>query len=347
MSLQSVPQLSFNFFPSRPVEIEVSPAPLSSDAGLLPIRQFDERIRLTEQFAAAIHDRRHPTFTEHSLLTMVRQRIFGILADYEDQNDHDTLRTDPIFKLIAERLPDDPDLSSQPTLSRFENAVTIPDLWRLRDALVDLFLQSFDRPPGHLTLDLDAFDDPAHGGQQLIMFHGYYEQYQYLPIVITCAENDVVLLAGLRHGTCPAYLGADDDLRYLVGRLRAVWPDVHLHVRGDSGFGAPLMYDVCRELRLTYTFGIGMNSRLRALSDGLLAEAVAQDERTGQLQRLFLADRYRAESWPAEQPIVIRPTPRGPTGGPWSLTGRAGRSCPRRSTTGMPSGARARTGTRS
>jgi hypothetical protein len=306
MSLQSVPQLSFNFFPSRPVEIEVSPAPLSSDAGLLPIRQFDERIRLTEQFAAAIHDRRHPTFTEHSLLTMVRQRIFGILADYEDQNDHDTLRTDPIFKLIAERLPDDPDLSSQPTLSRFENAVTIPDLWRLRDALVDLFLQSFDRPPGHLTLDLDAFDDPAHGGQQLIMFHGYYEQYQYLPIVITCAENDVVLLAGLRHGTCPAYLGADDDLRYLVGRLRAVWPDVHLHVRGDSGFGAPLMYDVCRELRLTYTFGIGMNSRLRALCDGLLAEAVAQYERTGQPQRLFLADRYRAESWPAEQPIVIK-----------------------------------------
>src|SRR5512135_1703378 len=306
MSLQSVPQLSFNFFPSRPVEIEVSPAPLSSDAGLLPIRQFDERIRLTEQFAAAIHDRRHPTFTEHSLLSMVRQRIFGILADYEDQNDHDTLRSDPVFKLIADRLPDDPDLASQPTLSRFENAVSIPDLWRLRDVLVDLFIQYFDTPPRHLTLDLDAFDDPAHGQQQLIMFHGYYEQYQYLPIVITCAENDVVLLAGLRHGTCPAYLGADDDLRYLVGRLRAVWPDVHLHVRGDSGFGAPLMYDVCRELRLTYTFGIGMNSRLRALSDGLLAEAVAQDERTGQPQRLFLADRYRAESWPAEQPIVIK-----------------------------------------
>ena len=187
MSLQSVPLLSFDFFPSRPVEIEVSPAPLSSDAGLLPVRQLDEHLRLTEQFAAAIEDRRDPTFTEHALPTMVRQRIYGIVADYADQNDHDTLRSDPVFKLIADRLPDDPDLSSQPTLSRFENAVSIPDLWRLRDVLVDVFLQSFAQPPRHLTLDLDAFDDPAHGEQQLIMFHGYYDQYQYLPIVITCA----------------------------------------------------------------------------------------------------------------------------------------------------------------
>ena len=163
MNLQFVPRLSFDFFPSRPVEVELSSSPLSSDAGLLPIRQFDERIRLTEQFAAALEDRRHPKFIEQSLLSMVRQRIYGIVADYEDQNDHDTLRSDPIFKLIADRLPEDPDLSSQPTLSRFENAVKIPDLDRLRDVLVDVFIQSFDQPPRHLTLDIDAFDDPAHG----------------------------------------------------------------------------------------------------------------------------------------------------------------------------------------
>ena len=264
MSLHSAPLFSFDFLPSRPVEIEVSSAPLTSDAGLLPVRQFDQNLRLTEQFAAALDDRRDPTLTRQSLLSMVRQRIYGILADYEDQNDHDTLRSDPVFKLIADRLPDGPDLASQPTLSRFENAVSIADLWRLRDVLVDLFIQSFDEPPRHLTLDIDAFDDPAHGQQQLIMFHGYYEQYQYLPIVITCAENDMVLLVGLRHGTCDASLGVDNDLRYLMGRLRAVWPDVHVHVRGDSGLGVPLMYDVCRELRLSYTFGIGMNSRLRA-----------------------------------------------------------------------------------
>jgi hypothetical protein len=306
MSLQPVPLLSFDFFPSRPVQIEISPAPLTSDAGLLPIRQWDDRIRLTEQFAAALQDRRDPQFVEQPLLSMVRQRIYGILADYEDQNDHDTLRSDPVFKLIADRLPDDPDLASQPTLSRFENAVSIADLWRLRDVLVDTFLQSFDTPPGHITLDLDAFDDPTHGDQQLTMFHGYYDQHQYLPIVITCAENDLVLLVGLRHGTCAATLGVDNDLRYLVARLRAAWPDVHIHVRADSGFGVPLMYDVCRELRLSYTFGIGMNSLLRELSDDLLKQAVKDFERTEQPQRLFLALRYQAGTWADEQPIVIK-----------------------------------------
>jgi DDE family transposase len=306
MSLHAGSLFSFDFFSSRPVEIEVSSAPLTSDAGLLPLRQFDDRIRLTEQFAAALDDRRDPALTRQSLLSMVRQRIYGILADYEDQNDHDTLRSDPVFKLIADRLPDDHDLASQPTLSRFENAVSIADLWRLRDVLVDLFIQSFDSPPRHLTLDIDAFDDPAHGQQQLIMFHGYYEQYQYLPIVITCAENDMVPLIGLRHGTCHASLGADNDLRYLMERFRAVWPDVQVHVRGDSGLGVPKMYDVCQELRLIYTFGIGMNSRLRGLSDELLKQAVAEYERTGQPQRSFLLVDYQAESWPAPQPVVIK-----------------------------------------
>lgn len=306
MSLQSVPLLSLDFFPSRPIEIEVASAPLTGDAGLLIVRQLDDRIGLTERFADALDDRREPALTRQSSLSMVRQRIYGILADYEDQNDHDTLRSDPTFKLIADRLPDDPDLASQPTLSRFENAVSIPDLWRLRDALVDQFLAAFDEPPRRITLDIDAFDDPAHGQQQLTFFHGYYEQYQYLPIVITCAEKDMVMLVGLRHGTCHASLGADDDLRYLAGRLRAAWPDVQIHVRGDSGLGVPKMYDVCRELGLTYTFGIGMNSRLREASDDLLKRAVEEYERAGHPQRSFRLIEYQAESWPEPQPVVIK-----------------------------------------
>jgi Transposase DDE domain group 1 len=306
MSLHSAALFAFDFLPSRPVEIEVSPAPLTSDAGLLPVRQLDQQIRFAEQFAAALDDRRDRTLTRQSVLSMVRQRIYGILADYEDQNDHDTLRSDPVFKLVADRLPDGPDLASQPTLSRFENAVSIPDLWRLRDVFVELFLQSFDTPPRHLTFDIDAFDDPAHGQQQLIMFHGYYEQYQYLPIVITCADNDLVLLVGLRHGTCHAALGVDNDLRYLMGKLRSVWPDVQVHVRGDSGLGVPKMYAVCQELRLDYTFGIGMNSRLRAASEDLLKHAVAEFERTRQPQRSFLLIDYQAQRWPMAQPVVIK-----------------------------------------
>ena len=306
MSQQSVDGLAFDFLDSKPIELELSTAPLSSDAGLLPIRQFDERIRLTEQFAAALVDPRDVNLSQQSLAVMVRQRIFGIIADYEDQNDHDTLRADPVFKLLAGREPTGRDLASQPTLSRFENAVSIEDLWRLRDVLIDTFIQSFGEPPTHLTFDMDAFDDPTHGKQQLTMFHGYYEQHQYLPIVFTCAENDAVVLIGLRHGTCHASLGADDDLRYIARRLRAEWPDVKISVRGDSGFGVPVMYDVCRELNLWYTFGIGMNSRLKALSDELLSKVEKQFAETQVPQREFLAVEYQANSWPEPQRIVIK-----------------------------------------
>jgi hypothetical protein len=161
----------FDFFDPLPIQIELSDAPLTFDAGLLPLRQFDERIGLTAQFAAVLHDPRDPDRIEHSFPEMVRIRIFGILAGYEDQNDHDTLRTDPVFKLIADRSPADDDLASQPTLSRFENRIDIPSLFRLRDVFIDQFIASFAEPPITLTIDLDAVDDPTHGSQQLTLFH--------------------------------------------------------------------------------------------------------------------------------------------------------------------------------
>lgn len=306
MSLQTVQELCFDFFPSRDIEVELSSAPLTSDAGLLVFREFDARIGLTQQFAAALQDRRKVAFCDHDMLEMVRQRIYGILADYEDQNDHDTLRSDPVFKLLADRLPDGADLASQPTLSRLENNVTPDDLFRLRDVLVDLFIQSFETPPRHLTFDLDAFDDPAHGQQQLTFFHGYYGQNQYLPLAVTCAENDAVVMIGLRFGTCAAFLGADDDLKYLVGRLRQVWPDVQIHIRADSGFGVPLMYNTCDALGLTFTLGLGMNACLKRFSKDLLAQAVAQYEATGQPQRLFMKQVYQARTWASPRQIVIK-----------------------------------------
>lgn len=308
MIIHDVEQLSLDFFNGRPIDIEISDAQMSSDAGLLPIREFDDRIRFTEQFIAALQDLRQSANVRHSLGSMVRQRIYGTLADYEDQNDHDILRHDPVFQLICGRTPGDEAsaLASQPTLSRFENGVSIRDLWRLRDVFVDHFIQSFEAPPARITLDMDAFDDPAHGQQQLTFFHGHYDQNQYLPIGITCAENDMTVLVGLRHGTCTASLGADDDLRYLARRLRAVWPDVEIVVRGDAGFGMPIMYDVCRELRLTFTFGIGVNPVLKRESKALMDQAIAQYAKTKVPQRLFMSLMYQAESWPAPQRVVIK-----------------------------------------
>jgi len=187
---------------------------------LLPIRQFDKRIGLTQAFADALDDPRDPDLTEHTFLEMVRSRVYGILVGYEDQNDHDTLRSDPVFKLVAGRSADDPDLASQPTLARFENAISIKSLKRLRDVFLDQFIASFDTPPRRLTFDLDAVDDPAHGHQQLTFWHGYYDQNQYLPLVITCADNDQFVMLSLRPGNVHAALGADDGCRR-IGRTWA------------------------------------------------------------------------------------------------------------------------------
>lgn len=306
MSLQSARQLVLGFHPDLPVVVEESAARLSSDGGLLVIREFDERLHFTARCAGALADTRDPAFTRHDLVSLVRQRLYGLIADYEDQNDHDELRHDPVFQLVCDRVPGGADLASQPTLSRFENAVTIADLKRLREFLLEEFLDSFDEPPVRITLDLDAFDDETHGQQQLTFFHGFYEQYQYLPLAITCAETDAVVLVGLRHGTCPAFLGADDDLRLIVARIRARWPDVEIIIRADAGFGVPLMYDVCEELGLTYTFGFSMNARLQRETEELLNQAVSQYAATQQKQRLFELLEYQAGGWPQPRTVIVK-----------------------------------------
>ncbi|HKB39154.1 MAG TPA: IS1380 family transposase [Gemmataceae bacterium] len=306
MSFQLATLFTFDFFQPLTIQIQVSDAPLTSDAGLLPLRQFDEHIGLTKQFAAVLDDPRDPDLIEHSFTDMVRMRVFGILAGYEDQNDHDTLRADPVFKLIADRSPSDADLASQPTLSRFENQINIASLKRLREVFVDQFIASFAQPPLSLTFDLDAVDDPTHGSQQLTLFHAFCEQYQYLPLVITSAETGQVVMVSLRHGTAAASLGADDDLEYLVVRVRAAWPNVRIRVRGDGGFGNPTMYEVCERLAITYTFGLSTNPVLQRASEALLAEAVRLWEETRQPQRLFAGFWYRASSWPVSRFAVVK-----------------------------------------
>lgn len=307
VSIQGVVQKSLDFFSGKPVVFEAAGVQLTSDAGLLPIRQLDEVWGMTEQFAAALSDTRRQASVVHSHLAMVRSRVYGILADYPDQNDHDALRSDPVFKLIADRSPDDErDLACQATLSRFENAVEVRSFFRLRDVLIDQFIASFEEPPRQITLDLDAFDDPAHGQQQLVLFHGYYGQYQYLPVVWTCEENDMVVMCSLLFGTAHAGLGAEDDLELLTTRLREVWPEVRILFRGDSGIGKPALYERCEELAVEYSLGIGMNPVLKRQSEPLLDEAIEQFEQTGQKQRLFTAFEYQAGSWDVRRWTIVK-----------------------------------------
>ena len=175
MGLQSARRFVFGFWKNKAIEFEQIGENLSSDGGLIAFHQLDQKLGWTESFTDLISDpRSDPT---HSALTIVRQRIFGIIAGYEDQNDHDSLRSDPVFKLIAERSPDGDDLASQPTISRLENFVTAGDLLNMQDWFIDRFVESFTDEPAGITLDIDTFDDPAHGDQQLVLFHGFYNQY--------------------------------------------------------------------------------------------------------------------------------------------------------------------------
>jgi hypothetical protein len=313
-------QLTFDFLPDLPIIVQQHHGQLSSDAGLLPIRQFDQRWGYTDRLAACLHDPKPAAAREHSLLSMLRQRLLGILAGYEDCNDHDTLRDDPVFKLAAGgRLPDQDALASRPTLSRFENLPTPAVLQDIIDFTIATGIerleqkhggggQSPDRGtlPASVTLDLDATDDPTHGRQQLTLFHGYFGQYQYFPLIISEPTTRHVLLAWLRPGTAHASPGADDDLVRVVNALRKERPDIAVHVRADAGFGLPRMYEVCEQDGLTYTFGFATNPRLKKLTEGLMARAVERHGKTREKARLFECFQYQCDGWPHPRTVVAK-----------------------------------------
>ena len=309
MSLQSVEQLSFDFLPHLPVVVQRHQGQLSSDAGLLPLRQFDQRWNYTQRFAQCLFDPK--PLRQHSLLLMLRQRLFGILAGYEDCNDHDILRDDPVFKLIADRLPEDEPLASQPTLSRFENLATPAVLQKLIDFTIQTGIERLKqkhggRLPASITLDLDATDDPTHGHQQLTLFHGYFGQYQYFPLILSEPTTKHVFVAWLRPGTVHASVGADDDLMRVVNALRKERADIAIHVLGDAGFGLPMMYEICEENDLTYTFGFSTNPRLRKLTEDLMNQAVEQYGQSKQKQRLFDCFEYQCDSWKYPRRVITK-----------------------------------------
>jgi len=317
MSSQCAEQFRFDFVADLPVFVQQSPAHFSGEGGLLPILEFDRRCKFTQRFAACLADPKPDR--KHSLLSMTRQRIFGSLAGYEDCNDHDTLRDDPVFKMIADRLPDGEALASQPTLSRFENLATPAVLQKLIGFNIQTGIERLKQKhglrraqssrgqlPASITLDLDATDDPTHGQQQLTLFHGYYGQYQYFPLIISEPTTRHVFLGWLRPGTVHASLGAEEDLMRVVEALRKERPDIQIHVRGDAGFGLPLMYEICEKHGLSYTFGFATNPRLKKLTEELMARAVRQFEQTQQKQRLFICFSYQCDSWSHPRTVVAK-----------------------------------------
>jgi len=281
---------------------------LSSDGGVLLLREIECGLGLADVLASCMTDDRDPSSTTHSQADMIRARMFAISCGYEDCDDLDSLRFDPAFKLACGRLSETgADLMSQPTLSRLENAPSWRELGRMGLAMIDLFCDSFRSVPARIVLDIDDTDDTVHGGQQLALFNAHYDDYCFQPIHIFEAATGKPVLSLLRPGKRPSGEEAASILRHVIARIRRNWPQVEIIVRGDGHYGTPEVMDLLEAQGCRYILGLPTNARLKAIGQPWCEDAATRRALAGKdkVRRFFQAD-YRAKSWSRERRIAAR-----------------------------------------
>jgi hypothetical protein len=260
---------------------------------------------LIDALASCLTDPRDPAKVVHEQKTMLAQRVFGLALGYEDLNDHDTLRHDPLFSVLAQQ-PIDPEapLASSPTLCRLENRITRKALLRMSAALVESFIASFDAPPAELILDFDATDDPVHGEQEERFFHGYYDHYCFLPLYVFCGDR--LLVSYLRPSNIDAALHTGAILKLLITRLRQVWPQARIILRGDAGFCRWRLMRWCDRHEVGYVLGLTRNKVLERLAESFITEAERQFTRTNQKVRNFHEIEYAAKTWDRKRRVIVK-----------------------------------------
>ncbi len=297
-------QLVFPFANSvkRKVEADFGGGDISSDGGLLLFREVDRQLRLIERVAELLPDERDPRRISHSKRTMVAQRIFGLVAGWEDLNDHDTLRDDPILQTVVNG---DGPLASAPTLCRMEQKADRETAIAINRLLVQVFIESFgDEPPEHLILDFDATDDPVHGDQVGKFFQGYYRHYCFLPLYVFCGSQP--LLAWLRPANTDGARGAWLALRWLVASLREAWPEVKITWRADSGFCRWRMLRWSEQNGVDYIVGLRRNPRVEKRVAHLSEQAEMKHEATGEKVRDFSWMSYGAKTWDHQRLVIAK-----------------------------------------
>lgn len=304
---ECIKNAAFVFYKNRKLESDFSGGDLSSDGGVLLLRQLDENLGLLERFSSCIDDPRDENRIAHEQVELLRQRALQICAGYEDVNDSDFLRKDPIFKAACNELPKSgKDLGSQPTITRLENRVGKKDLSRIRQFFVEMFISSFKEAPSEIVLDIDGFDDPTHGNQQLSFYHGYYRQYMYHPIMINHAGSGFPVALQLRAGNSHAGKGVKGLLRWLFWRLKLAFPGVSITLRGDGGFSLPELIEMCERSAVSYVLGYARNAVLERKNQYLLEQARLQSCITGKKARLFDDVYYQAGRWDAPRRIIMK-----------------------------------------
>lgn len=319
-------QTSFEFAAegSRKVVARFDGGTITSDAGGLLLRQTDQRIRLLERLADCFTDGRDPEQVEHPLEQLVAQRVLGLALGYEDLNDHDELRADPLLAVMAgcadvtgqqrkKKRDRGKPLAGKSTLNRFEQSRDTPDRYRkinyqakaIDELWGQIFLESHAEEPEQIILDLDATDTPLHGEQEKRFFHGYYDAYCYLPLYVFCGEH--LLCARLRPSNIDASKGSAWEVRRIVRQIRKRWPGVRILLRADSGFARQRLMRWCEKHGVDYLFGLARNERLGNEIAAAMEQARAESAQTGEAARVYVEFSYQTrKSWSRARRVVAK-----------------------------------------
>ena len=318
-------QLKFHPHRSRKVIAKLDGGSLTSDGGALLLREVEKRTHILKRLSACFEDYRDPDRIEHTVEEVIKQPVYGIAMGYEDLNDHEMLRSDPLLGLLCDK--EDPSRFSRQrgrdkgkatagksTLNRLELTPTSKEgvsrykkivacCEKIDDLLVTLFIESHEEPPEEIILDIDATDDPLHGSHQGRFFHGYYQNYCYLPLYIFCGEK--LLCARLRTANRDASDGSLKELEPIVGCLRQQWPDTRVIIRGDAGFCRNTIMDFCEDNAIDYVLGLAKNERLKQAIGKEMEEVKCRYEETGVAARTFKSFRYKTlKSWSKERRVI-------------------------------------------
>lgn len=290
---------------------------ISSDGGAMLLRQTDKRLNLLPRLAGCFLDGRNPDQVEHTIQEMLAQRIYGLALGYEDLNDHEQLRKDPVFGVLAGREELEAPLAGKSTLNRMELGAGVKDrykkitFWKdaVDELLVKVFIESYEKAPTEIVLDIDTTDLPLHGKQEGRFFHGYYDTYCYLPLYVFCGEH--VLCARLRESNHDASFGCIPEIERIVTQIRSAWPDVKIILRGDSGFCRNALMGWCEQHKVDFVFGMARNKRLRKIIGAEMHQATQQWKQTGTPARVFSEFHYRTKrtkqgGWDRERRVAAK-----------------------------------------
>jgi len=312
-------QSSFGFEMSgrREIVARFDGGTISSDGGAFLLRQTDKLLNLIPRLGKCFLDGRNQSLVEHSVTEMLAQRIYGLALGYEDLNDHEQLRKDPVFGILAGKEDLNEPLAGKSTLNRMELGTGINDrykkitFWKegVDELLVNVFLESHDEAPAEIVLDMDTTDLPLHGKQEGRFFHGYYDNYCYLPLYVFCGDH--VLCARMREANHDAAYGCLQEIQRIVKQIRMAWPEVRIVLRGDSGFCRNELMSWCENNGVDFLFGMARNKKLRRIIGQQMHEATVQWKQTGKPARVFSEFEYSTKKtkkggWDRERRVVAK-----------------------------------------